>query len=109
MGMFPGVTASNIPRLKRAWGLKEGKGERRMVAACHAAGISRRKRKKEEGVGVLQELLHQPFTQPGFPSSGESPPELGLFLSAGGAEQTASTRPRARAGIQMCSHGTDTH
>ena len=85
------------------------------MAVCRAAGISRRKREKQGercnanpacAAGVLQELYHQPFTQPGFSSSGEST-RIWSFLPAGGAMQAASTRSRARVRIQMCSHGTD--
>lgn len=70
-----------------------------MMAVCRAAGISRRKRKKQgehynakpaRAAGVLQELHHQPYTQPGFPSSGGSP-RIWAFLPAGGAMQAAST------------------
>lgn len=59
--------------------------------------------------GVLQELhYHQPFTQPEFSSSGGST-RIWSFLLAGGAVQAASAQFRARAGIQMRSHGTDAY
>lgn len=82
-----------------------------MKAVCCAAGTSRRKRKKQEercntkpahAAGITQPAIH-----PARVSLSGSSTRIWAFLPAGGAVQVASTLSRARAGIQMCSQGTD--